>query len=95
MHLQDVLLQVIAQTASTAEPTTVTKGKPYKENWANTKVILKKKIWTVEDKNNDNYTWEDLDAGAPAYNGANATVNADDWLVSPPLHFNSWTNLCT
>lgn len=79
-------LTSIAQTASTAEPTTVTKGKPYKENWANTKVILKKKIWTVEDKNNDNYTWEDLDAGAPAYNGANATVNADDWLVSPPLH---------
>ena len=21
-----------------------------------------------------------------AYNGANATVEADDWLISPPLH---------
>ena len=42
-------LTSIAQTASTAEPTTVTKGKPYKENWANTKVILKKKIWTQKE----------------------------------------------
>ena len=85
----------IAQTVSTASPFTVTKGKPYKENWGNTKVILKKKIWTVEDKNNDNNTWEDLDAGAPAYNGANATKDADDWLVSPPLHLTAGQTICT
>ena len=75
-----------AQTASTGTPHTVTKENPYKENWGSVSTILKKKVWTVEDKNNDGHTWEDMGAGAPAYNGANATVQADDWLVSPPLH---------
>lgn len=75
-----------AQTASTGTPYNVTKENPYKENWGSTGTLLKKKVWTVEDKNNDGNTWEDMGAGAPAYNGANATAQADDWLVSPPLH---------
>lgn len=75
-----------AQTASTASPYTITKENPYKENWGSIGTVLNKKVWTIEDKNNDGHTWEDMGAGAPAYNGANATVEADDWLISPPLH---------
>lgn len=76
----------VAQTPSTGSPYTVTGSSPYTENWKDYKSLLSNDVWTVEDKNEDNYTWDDLDAGAPTYNGANATKTADDWLVSPPLY---------
>lgn len=77
---------VAAQTASTASPHTVTGDNPYSEKWVNVGTLLSNNVWTVEDKNDDNCKWQDMGAGAPAYNGADATIQADDWLVSPPLH---------
>ena len=75
----------LAQTASTGSPFTVTESNSYSESWASLTSLLKNDVWTVEDNNNDNHTWDDLGTGMPTYDGANATVTADDWLVSPPL----------
>lgn len=84
-------LTATAQTASSSDPITITENSPYTENWGGVSGLLTTKVWTVEDKNNDKYTWEDLGTGTPAYNGASATSTADDWLVSPPLHLTAGT----
>lgn len=81
----------LAQTASTGSPFTVTESNSYSESWASLTSLLKNDVWTVEDKNNDNHTWDDLGTGMPTYDGANATVTADDWLVSPPLTLTAGT----
>ena len=81
----------LAQTASTGSPFTVTESNSYSESWASLTSLLKNDVWTVEDNNNDNHTWDDLGTGMPTYDGANATVTADDWLVSPPLTLTAGT----
>lgn len=81
-----------AQTPSTASPYTVTEDSPYRENWSGVGTLLATDVWTVEDNNNDNYTWEDLGTGSPVYNGQNASKTADDWLVSPPLRLQAGTS---
>ena len=73
----------LAQTASTGSPFTVTESNSYSESWTTLGSLLKNDVWTVEDNNNDNHTWDDLSTGMPTYDGSNATVTADDWLVSP------------
>ena len=85
-------LTASAQTPSTATPYSVTESAPFTENWSGVGALLSTDVWTVEDKNNDNYTWEDLGTGTPAYNGANASQTADDWLVSPPLYLQAGTS---
>lgn len=81
----------LAQTASTGSPFTVTESNSYSESWTTLGSLLKNDVWTVEDNNNDNHTWDDLSTGMPTYDGANATVTADDWLVSPPLTLTAGT----
>ena len=81
----------LAQTASTGSPFTVTESNSYSESWTTLGSLLKNDVWTVEDKNNDNHTWDDLSTGMPTYDGSNATVTADDWLVSPPLTLTAGT----
>lgn len=81
----------LAQTASTGSPFTVTESNSYSESWTSLGSLLKNDVWTVEDKNNDNHTWDDLSTGMPTYDGSNATVTADDWLVSPPLTLTAGT----
>lgn len=81
----------LAQTASTGSPFTVTESNSYSETWTSLGSLLKNDVWTVEDKNNDNHTWDDLSTGMPTYDGSNATVTADDWLVSPPLTLTAGT----
>lgn len=81
----------LAQTASTGSPFTVTESNSYSESWTTLGSLLKNDVWTVEDNNNDNHTWDDLSTGMPTYDGSNATVTADDWLVSPPLTLTAGT----
>ena len=69
----------------------MTESNSYSESWASLTSLLKNDVWTVEDNNNDNHTWDDLGTGMPTYDGANATVTADDWLVSPPLTLTAGT----
>ena len=85
VHTDNVTLTSGTQTATIAlngnayECTTITSF-PYTTNFTEE---AKNNCWTVENNNNDNYTWEfDMD-NAYATIRYNSSMAADDWLISP------------
>lgn len=51
-------------------------------------------LYTVVDANQDGYSWRretTLDAAYYYYNEEDETIGGDDWLISPPLHFQANT----